>query len=456
MIKKLRGKFILVNMISVSSILLIVLAVFFTSYYQKSMWNTTFFMENELDRAMGGSSYTNIKIGRQDDGNPPGSSGSSGKTNSVNSTANGAKKKNFLFSVFGLSGTKDPDGPGNFLPSVVFKTDSDGNVLTTNERELTVDAATSTALVTEALSSQDSSGSGYLKDYGLRYIIRTSDDGSNYMIFADTNFEQSNIRTFLISCILIFVVAFILFLILSYFLARWTLAPVEKAWKQQSQFVADASHELKTPITVILANLNILGSHKEDTIAKQSRWIENTREEAERMKQLIQDLLFLAKSDADITPVIMSRVDLSNCLEDRLLGFESVAFEKKVELESSIEKGLDVIGNEGQLKQLITILLDNAVKYAGQTGKVNAQARRTEDKAVITVCNTGEPIPQDEISHIFERFYRTDKSRVHKEGGYGLGLSIADNIVKSHHGTIRCSSSAEKGTVFTVELPAVK
>ena len=148
-------------------------------------------------------------------------------------------------------------------------------------------------------------------------------------------------------------------------------------------------------------------------------------------------------------------MDFSNCVEDRALNFESVAFEREVALESQVAPGLKVNGSEGQLKQLLTILLDNAVKYAGNKGHVNLTAQKKQDKVVLQIRNTGDPIAKEDLPHIFERFYRTDKSRVRKEGGYGLGLAIAENIVKHHKGSIRCESSAETGTIFTVELAAV-
>ena len=238
-------------------------------------------------------------------------------------------------------------------------------------------------------------------------------------------------------------------------LAIWALAPAEKAWEQQNRFVADASHELKTPLTVILANLDILSSHPDSTIREQRQWIRNTREEAERMRDLIQDLLFLAKSDANALPVLTAEVDMTDCAEDRALNFEAVAFENDVTLDTEIENGLKVTGSESQLKQLLTILLDNAVKYAGPKGRVLMKVFRKQDKVIVSVNNTGEPISAEDLPHIFERFYRPDKSRARADGGCGLGLSIAENIVQQHNGTITCTSSREEGTTFRVELPAV-
>lgn len=473
MIGKLRRKFILVNMICVMTILLGVLFLMDASYYRITSRGVSFSMENDLNRTMGEGNFKGIHIGKQDktdtSAGTSGASGASGTSGTSGTEAPAPPEesdtteqtplslaKDVFSALLDRKGSAPPDGgdPRNFLPNVIVKLGADNSIVQKTERELSVDDDNCKTLVAEALAAQTQDGTGFLKDYGLRFMIRQSKtDGSTFIIFADNSFERNNMKASLIICIVIFVTGFILFFVLSLFLSRWALNPVEKAWKQQSQFVADASHELKTPITVILANLDIIGSHRENTVASQSRWIESTKDEAVRMKQLIQDLLFLAKSDANKTPVVMSEIDFSNCITAMELNFESVAFEKKVDLESSIADGLKVRGNEGQLKQLITILLDNAVKYAGPNGKVVLRSFRENEKVVVSVNNTGETIAPEEISHIFERFYRTDKSRSRKEGGYGLGLSIADNIVRLHKGSIRCESSAEKGTTFTAELP---
>uniref|UniRef100_UPI0006D052C7 histidine kinase dimerization/phospho-acceptor domain-containing protein n=1 Tax=Clostridium sp. NkU-1 TaxID=1095009 RepID=UPI0006D052C7 len=158
-------------------------------------------------------------------------------------------------------------------------------------------------------------------------------------------------------------------MILSIFLSRLALRPVENAWRMQNQFIADASHELKTPLTVILANLQILSHHRECTIMDQQKWLDNTKEEAERMKQLVEELLFLARSDTgavQASQAAKAALDFSDIVLNGVLLFESIAFENKVKLENEIGQGIILDGWEAQLKQVITILLDNACKYAGK------------------------------------------------------------------------------------------
>ena len=220
----------------------------------------------------------------------------------------------------------------------------------------------------------------------------------------------------------------------------------------ETYFVSDASHELRTPITVILANLNILSSKKDDLIKTQYQWIDNTKEEANRMKQLVDELLFLARSDDRQNKLVFSKIDLSELLLSRMLSFEALAFEKGIRLDYEIADGLYIIGHEGNVKQLLSILLDNAMKYCGDKGSVYLKAFSLKDRTYVLIKNSGDLIDAEDLKHIFERFYRTDKSRSRTEGGYGLGLAIAKTIVDNMHGKISVLSDKENGTVFKLEL----
>ena len=171
------------------------------------------------------------------------------------------------------------------------------------------------------------------------------------------------------------------------------------------------------------------------------------------MKGLVEDMLFLARHDGAERPPDLRPVPFSDLVTGCVLRFESVAFERQVELTSELQPGLTVSGEPDGLERLVMILLDNAVKYAGERGRVAVSLARRQDRAVLTVSNTGEPIPQEHLAHLFERFYRADGSRSRKEGGYGLGLAIAQTIVESHRGQIEVRSSREEGTVFTVAIP---
>ena len=254
--------------------------------------------------------------------------------------------------------------------------------------------------------------------------------------------------------LLIMAAALAVFFLISLFLSRWALRPVERSWKQQQQFVADASHELKTPLTVLLADADILLAHPDDTIASQRKWVEYMQDEAGRMRELVEDMLFLARSDsASDREQIRQTVALSDLCSNCLLSFEPVAFERGARLTDAVEPDVTVLGDESQLRRLIAILLDNACKYCGEQGTVTLTLRREGSRAVLSVRNTGDPIPPEALPHLFERFYRADSARARDTGGYGLGLAIAAAIAESHKGKISAASTAAEGTTFTVTLP---
>ena len=279
----------------------------------------------------------------------------------------------------------------------------------------------------------------------------SSENGVLRIAFADISEGKAAVkRTILISGLLTACGLVIVFFI-SLLLSGLAIRPVKKSWKQQHQFVADASHELKTPLTVILANNNIMMAHKDDTVESQEKWLNSTKEEAEHMSKLVNDLLFLAKSDGEQSPVVFSEVDLSDICESVSLQFEPVAFEKGIRMNSNVQPGVTLQGDGTQLNQLVQIFLDNACKYTPEGGSVDLALSEKGSQITMSIANTGDPIPKEDLPHLFERFYRVDEARTRESsGGYGLGLSIAKTIVEKHGGTVRVESTAEKGTVFTV------
>lgn len=321
--------------------------------------------------------------------------------------------------------------------------DSTGNVSVTDEAleqavDLALDAGTD---------------EGILRSLNLCYCMETAQNGQVLIAFADLSWEQQSMVGLVVSSLLVGAGALGVFFLISLFLSSLALRPVERAWEQQRQFVADASHELKTPLTVILANTGIVLSHPEDTVAQQHKWITFIEEEATRMRGLVEDLLFLAKSDAARQPLHPMTFSMSELVTGCLLPFESVAFEAGVDLHSAITPGLTLTGDEGQLRRLVMILLDNAVKYAGEGGRVTLTLDRAQDRVRLSVHNTGAPIPPEHLPHLFERFYRVDGARNRSEGGYGLGLAIARSITLTHGGKLWAESTPEAGTTFTALLP---
>lgn len=287
--------------------------------------------------------------------------------------------------------------------------------------------------------------SGILRDYRLRYQRRDTPLGQT-VGFVDMSGEIATITGLMRTCLLIGGISFLAFLGLSFLLARWAVRPVEVAWNQQRQFVADASHELKTPLTVILTNAELLrmpGRGPEE----QKRLSESILVMSHQMRGLVESLLELARVDNGTAKLSFSELDLSTLVEEGLLPFEPVYFEKELQLESQVAPGLRVRGSESHLRQVLDILLDNAAKYCTPGGNVRVELKRQGSHCVLSVSNPGEEISREDLKNIFKRFYRIDKARTGNHG-YGLGLSIAESIVQGHGGKIWAESKAGVNIFF--------
>ncbi len=272
------------------------------------------------------------------------------------------------------------------------------------------------------------------------------------IVFNDLDSSENGLAPYLLFALTTLILGLGIYVIISYMLASVALKPIEDSWAKQKQFVADASHELKTPLSVIMANTEIIASHGSETVDSQMRWIENTREESARMAELVASLLFLAKND-DGLKVELSTVNLSDCVSTTVLGQDAVFYENGKKFDYSLAENITVIGNETQLKQLVTILLDNANKYSLGDGNIELNLSANGRHAVITVANDSEQLTNEQLSHLFDRFYTVDESR--NSRGNGLGLSIAKTIVDTHGGTINVECRGGR-TVFTVTLPIKK
>lgn len=287
----------------------------------------------------------------------------------------------------------------------------------------------------------------------IRYIKKT--DGDIVKIaFNNLGASSNNLTSFVVSTLSALTVGILGYFFVSFMLARIALKPVEESWIKQKQFVADASHELKTPLSVILANTEIIASHQEETVASQMKWVENTRAEAQRMAGLVADLLFLAKND-DGLKVQMEDVNLSDCVGTIALGYDAIFYENKKDFAYQVDKDVYIVGNVGQLKQLTTILLDNANKYSKGSGNITLSLTANGKHAHLTVENDSEQLTEEQLKHLFDRFYTVDPSRNKNNGGNGLGLNIAQVICQTHGGSIRVE--CENGrTRFVATFPVKK
>ncbi len=298
-------------------------------------------------------------------------------------------------------------------------------------------------LLTAALKTGQASG--VLPEYKLRFCVLEPHNGQGYA-FVDISSEAGTMEHLVRSCLLIGCVSLLAFFGVSLALARWAVRPVDEAWRRQRQFVADASHELKTPLTVILTNAELLQNEQLDGQSR-CRFVQNILTMSRQMRGLIENLLDLARMDAGLPGTVLETVDLSRLVSNALLPFEPVFFEQGLPLESKIEDGILVQGSAVHLRQAVDILLDNARKYAAPQGRVCVELCRTGSRScLLSVSNPGEAIREEDLKNIFKRFCRLDEAR--PRGGYGLGLAIAQGIAEAHGGKIWAESCGGINSFF--------
>ncbi|MBQ4379169.1 MAG: HAMP domain-containing histidine kinase [Treponema sp.] len=265
------------------------------------------------------------------------------------------------------------------------------------------------------------------------------------------NSELKTLGKFYIYSVLLYILSIIVSVLISLPISKFMVKPAKDAFIKQKQFIADASHELKTPIAVIGANIDVLESE-----IKGNKWLEYIKTENRRMGELVKDLLYLAKNDAGRNELHFFDFDFSNAVENSILPFEVLAFESQKTLELNVQKGIICNGDEKSLKQIFIILVDNALKNSEEGAKITVTANGDDKRIVFKVHNTGAGIPKEELEKIFLRFYRSDYSRARKTGGYGLGLAIARTIAEDHGGTLTANSEVGQWAEFTLVIPRKK
>lgn len=291
---------------------------------------------------------------------------------------------------------------------------------------------------------------GVIKEYNLRYY-RVDTPINRCIVFSDISSERATLDNLLKSSFIIGGLSFLLFLGISILLSKWAVKPVDLAWKEQRQFVADASHELKTPLTVIMTNAELALSPEYDEENRQ-KFLSGILTMSGQMKRLVEQMLELARADNNDTKKIYGTVDFSKLASDTMLTFEPVFFEKGLTLTAQIEDNINVEGDEAQLCQVLEVLLDNAWKYSKENGTTWVSLRKSKKgRCLLTVADEGEGISPEEVQNIFKRFYRGDQARS-RTGSFGLGLSIAKEIVTQHRGKIWVESNGKINS-FYVELP---
>ena len=395
MFDKLKKKFILINM----SLLTLVFIVIFGSIYIF----TTISMDRELEHELRGLIYNQKKPGFD---MPMLSSSIIIELDSEN---NIAKVSTFMES--------DEESLENTIYEIIKNEDKYGKV------------------------KLEGSSYGYLKDYttkGLKIALMSRQPQITVL---------NNLLKVFIS---IGSISLILLLLISIYLTSRTIKPIKETFEKQKQFIANASHELKTPLAIIKTNNSLVLSNKSATVESQGKWLNYINNQIERMSELLDEMLTLAKLDTSKELKDFAEFDFSKLVNNILLTFEAVIFENRIELESNILKDIKLKGDKENIKRVVIILLDNAIKYTNKNGKINVDLVQEKNRIKLKVKNTGEGIEKEDLEKVFERFYRVDSSRARETGGYGLGLS--KSIVESHNGKIYAESNIGKDTTFIIEF----
>ena len=421
MIKKLRRKLIAACMISLAVVLTVILGGVNIMSYQKVIADAD----------------TVLALLGSNDGVFPKSHGGPGGRLDEGLPLDGERA---FFGEKGLS----PETPyeSRFF-SVVL--DKDGQVLQTDIDQIAaVDEETAGIYALSVVQSGRTAG--FLDAY--RYLVLTEGETTR-VIFLDCGRSLSSFRTTLLASVALALLGLLAVLALLLILSHRIVRPVAESYAKQKQFITDAGHELKTPMTIISADADLL-----EMECGENQWLTDIRRQAQRLTGLTNDLIYLSRMEEEQPRLSFIEFPLSDLAEEMAHSFQSLAQSQEKELVLSIQPMLSCTGDEKSIRQLLSILLDNALKYSPAGGKLELRLEKQGRGALLTVSNTTrQPVDPDKLPHLFDRFYRSDQSRSSETGGYGLGLSIARSIVQAHKGKIRAESPDGTSLSVVVSLP---
>ena len=421
MLRKLRNKMLIVNMALLSFVMIVSFSVIYAITYS----NTQAENQRKLEMAPGFSTI----------GEPGAAQGSGEKTIHTSGIAAG------------------------YTPSFVLTVDNNGRLI---EIASFLDLSNETyqEAYEKAWTGKQSAGKMTLADRKWQYAVtqtnmitqnngRISEQKYWQIVFLDITDTEASLTQLLITFAFVGLGMLVVLFLISYWFSNRAIQPIEESWQKQKQFVADASHELKTPIAVISANMDAIEASGEETVNSQKEWLSYIRAELGRMGKLTGDMLYLAKTED--TKEELLTFDFGFTCETVVASIEALLYDKNIKLHTDIEKNVPVRGDMERIKQAVFILLDNASKYTNENGEITVTLKKSKGHAVFSVKNTGKGIRPDDLPKIFDRFYRPDSSRSEESGGYGLGLSIAKTIVERAGGEITAQSVIGL-TTFTIAL----
>lgn len=287
----------------------------------------------------------------------------------------------------------------------------------------------------------------------FRYSDIGGNNGTSYLIFLDMAQEKALLGKVLFSLIMCVLAGLVMVFAGGFFLAGRSIKPIRLSWQRQRDFVADASHELRSPLAAIRSIIDVVLAKPDAAIAERRQFLEGVSAEAVRMSRLVDDMLLMARADSDAVVFRNENVNIAKVTESAVKLMSPVAEKKQIGCTLEIQATPLVRGDDERLMQVMLILLDNAIKYNPEGGTVHVNVKYQPGRSVIDVMDTGIGISREHLPFIFDRFYRVDKARSMQAGGQGLGLSIAKWIVEKHRGAITVTSEPGKGSTFSVTLP---
>ncbi len=324
----------------------------------------------------------------------------------------------------------------------------DGNITEVNTDHIA--AISATEAKSYALSLYEAGKKeGYMDDYKYSVASMTDEAGTSVTmyIFLDCTKELASFRSFLTISIGVSILGIIAVFILVLFLSKLVTRPIAESYAKQKRFITDASHEIKTPLAIIDANTEVIELENGS-----SEWTISTKRQIRRLSSLTEKLVFLSRMDEDGANLTMADFNLSHAIQETIESFDSVVEAKHKTLNATITDDITFYGDEGNIRQMMSLLIDNAIKYSDESGLIQITLQSTNHAKQITVWNSVESIEKGDLSVLFERFYRNDSSRNSKTGGHGIGLSVVEAIVHAHKGKITCKSEDGKSILFTIQL----
>lgn len=433
MFRKLRNKFLFLNMIVTSLVMMTAFGIVYLTTYS----NTKADIERRLNNVSG-----SFVIYDSEKPAVPGSESSK--------VVNGRDKINTSHKV-----TSD------YTPSFVITVDKTGNVLEINSlidipEDEYIEAAY-TAWNQKNSSTINIAERTWIYKISPVEVTRTTNGQITQtefpdiyqILFLDITDMLKNLNDLLFTFLFVGIGMLIVIFLISIFYANRSIQPISESWIKQKQFIADASHELKTPLTTIMTNCDVLEANENETIKSQREWLGYIKVGADRMNKLVNSLLTLARVEGLNLQTSKQSFDMAALVCDVMQSMEAATITKKLNIDRKIEFVGDIYGYEDSVRQVFTILYENAVKYVNEGGNINVSVRRTKKGVSCTVKNTGKGIPAKDLPYVFDRFYRSDTARSNEENSYGLGLAIAKSIVEQIGGKITVKSVENEWTEFT-------